>query len=198
MVSKEMIEKLNLHCEKHPHPYRIAWFKKGNEVTIDKRCLIKFSIGKIYQDEIWCDVVPMDACHVLLGRPWQYDRKVMHDGEKNTYTFWKDGSKVILLPLKDEGKGETMLSERDLVKEMKVTGCCYALVVKKSEEEDISVPPKVVELLKEFVDVFPNELLDGLPPKRDIQHHIDLIPGATLSNQVAYRMNPTQHVELNK
>ena len=63
----------------------------------------------------------------------------MHDGEKNTYTFWKDGSKVILLPLKDEGKGETMLSERDIVKEMKVTRCCYALLVKKGEEEEEGV-----------------------------------------------------------
>ena len=57
----------------------------------------------------------MDACHLLLERPWQYDRKVIHDGGKNTYTFWKDGSKIILLPLKDEGKAENMLSEKELV-----------------------------------------------------------------------------------
>ena len=71
----------------------------------------------------------MDACHVLLGHPWQYDRKVVHNGAKNTYTFWKDGSKVVLLPLKGDGKNESILSERELVKEMKVIGCCYALVV---------------------------------------------------------------------
>ena len=129
MVSKEMVDKLNLQCEKLPRPYRIAWFKKGSEVRIDKRFLIKSSIGKVYKDELWCDVIPMDACHVLLGHPWQYDQKVVHNGEKNTYTFWKDGSKVVLLPLKGDGKTENMLSERELVKEMKVTGCCYALVV---------------------------------------------------------------------
>ena len=79
------------------------------------------SIGKNYKDEVWCDVIPMDACHLLLRRPWQYDKKVMHDGEKNTYTFWKDGSKFILLPLKDEGKVENMLSKREFVKETKAT-----------------------------------------------------------------------------
>ena len=52
MVSREMVEKLNLQCEKHPHLYRIAWLKKGNKVTIDKRCLVKFTIGKFYKDEI--------------------------------------------------------------------------------------------------------------------------------------------------
>ena len=41
----------------------------------------------------------MDACYLLLGRPWQYDRHVMYDGLKNTYSFSKDGSKIVLAPL---------------------------------------------------------------------------------------------------
>ncbi|MFS7953592.1 hypothetical protein Hanom_Chr07g00620551 [Helianthus anomalus] len=41
----------------------------------------------------------MDACHVLLGRPWLFDRKVVHDGYKNTYSFVEDGRKIALLPL---------------------------------------------------------------------------------------------------
>jgi hypothetical protein len=48
-----------------------------------------------------CDVVPMDACHILLGRPWQYDRKTVHNGLKNTYSFVKDGVKVIFGPIKN-------------------------------------------------------------------------------------------------
>ena len=80
-----------------------------------KSLLIKFSIGKTYKDKVWCDVILMDACHLLLGRPCQYDRKCIHDGRKNTYTFWKDGSKIILLPLKDEGKAENMLLEKEPV-----------------------------------------------------------------------------------
>ena len=36
---------------------------------------IAFFIGK-YEDEVLCDVVPMQACHILLGRPWQDHRKV--------------------------------------------------------------------------------------------------------------------------
>ena len=40
------------------------------------------------------DVVPMYAAHMLLGRPWQYDRKVNHDGFKNRYSLTMDGKKV--------------------------------------------------------------------------------------------------------
>ena len=41
----------------------------------------------------------MDAYHMLLGRPWWYDRKVMHNGYLNILSFAKDGMKITLAPL---------------------------------------------------------------------------------------------------
>ena len=49
---------------------------------MNKQVLVSFSIGK-YEDEVLCDVVPMQAGHLLLGRPWQFDRKVKHNGFTN-------------------------------------------------------------------------------------------------------------------
>ena len=53
-------------------------------------------------------------------------------------------------------------------------------------------------LLQTFAHVFPNEIPTGLPPKRDIQHHIDLIPRAVLPNKLAYRMNPKDTEEIQR
>ena len=70
IVSDEAVQKLQIQAEKHPKPYKLAWLKKGGEASVPKRAVVSFSIGLKYKDEIWCDVVDMDACHLLLGRPW--------------------------------------------------------------------------------------------------------------------------------
>ena len=66
-------------------------------MKVIKQVVVPFSIGK-YVDEVLCDVVPIQASHILLGRPWQYDRKTIHDGVKNRYTIVKDGKTIILVP----------------------------------------------------------------------------------------------------
>ncbi|GKE40545.1 putative CCCH-type zinc finger family protein [Tanacetum coccineum] len=103
VISRDAVEKLNLKQETHPQPYKLSWFKKGNEVMVDTRCLVSFSIGRKYFDNVWCDVVSMDACHILLERPWQFDRCTTHDGRSNTYNFNKDNVKVTLVQSKVVG-----------------------------------------------------------------------------------------------
>nr|GFD05834.1 putative reverse transcriptase domain, zinc finger, CCHC-type, aspartic peptidase domain protein [Tanacetum cinerariifolium] len=99
MVAKTMVDKLGLPTTDHPDPYQLMWFRKGNLVKVTQRCLVSFSIGNKYKDELRCEVVPMDTCHLLLRRPWLYDHKVKHDGFRNTYSFHKDGLHVTLAPL---------------------------------------------------------------------------------------------------
>ena len=52
-----------------------------------------------------CDLIPMDVFHILLRRPWKFDKKVTHDGRRNCYSFEKDGVNHVILPLQ---KGNTV------------------------------------------------------------------------------------------
>ena len=67
----------------------------------------------------------MDVYHHFLGRPWQYDKNVIHVGRKNTYTLEKNGRKHMLLPIKDtEVKAEVnntilLMSGKKLLMEVK-------------------------------------------------------------------------------
>jgi len=57
-------------------------------------CTNLHSIYAIYV--VVCIVDPMEACHLLLGRPWQFDRGVQHDGRSNKYSFMHFGKKLFL------------------------------------------------------------------------------------------------------
>ena len=98
VASTTLVEKLGMQTSKHPRPYKLQWLNDSGEVRVNKQVLISISIGK-YKDEILCDVVPMQAGHLLLGRPWQFDRKVKHDGFTNKYSFVHNQRNVTLVPL---------------------------------------------------------------------------------------------------
>ena len=58
-----------------------------NVVSID---MVDFEMGE-YKDKLLCDVILMNACHLVLGCPWQYDVDATHNYGKNTYTIVNDG-----------------------------------------------------------------------------------------------------------
>ena len=73
IVSLEMIQKLNLETIPHPKPYELCWLREESEIKVSKRCIVSFSIGKNCKNEVLCDVILIDACHLLLGKSWFYD-----------------------------------------------------------------------------------------------------------------------------
>ena len=80
----------------------------------------------------------MDACHILLGKPWQFDVDVVHRGKENNYTFFKDNVKVVLAPIVREGcpvtpptKGGSFLVMPVIEEHVKESGEVYALVVRE-------------------------------------------------------------------
>ncbi|GKE38635.1 reverse transcriptase domain-containing protein, partial [Tanacetum coccineum] len=202
MVATSMAEKLGLDTQDHPEPYQLTWLKKGNVVKVSKRCLVHFSIGKKYNDEVWCEVIPMDACHILLGRPWQYDRRTKHDGFRNTYSFKKDGINIMLAPLdtRQNPSDALVLTKSQFVGLTKLNPhfVIFALVVAEANDIAPSNPSVIQPLLDEFWDVFPENIRSGLPLMREIQHCIEFLPGSIIPNKLAYRMNPKEFEELHR
>jgi hypothetical protein len=52
-----------------------------------------------------------------------------------------------------------------------------------------------VPIVREFPDVFPDEL-SGVPPKREVEVTIDVLPGTSPIAQSPYRMAPAELAEL--
>jgi hypothetical protein len=98
VASTIMVEKFGLPMVKHPRPYKLQWLNDSGEIRVNKQVLVAFRIGK-YEDEVLCDVVPMQVGHLLLGCPWQFDRHVKHDGFTNKYSFILNQRSITLVPL---------------------------------------------------------------------------------------------------
>jgi hypothetical protein len=208
LVSTEMVEKLELETVAHQIPYKVSWLQKGHQVTVTKQYLVEFNIGG-YKDQILCDVIPMDFYHLLLGRLWQYDRNVVHDGKRNTCTLEKNGRKHMLLPIEDKKVKEErrntiiLMSGKELLDEVKKEeGMMFAIVRKprfilKSTSID-DLPKEIQELLENFVGIVVDDLTCSFPPIRSISHHINLIPGVSLPNKAGYRLTLQENEELKK
>ena len=64
-------------------------------LPITQRCLVSIQMGD-YKDGIYCNMLPMDVAHVLLGRPWLYDLNVTIFGKDNIYSCKYKGKNIIL------------------------------------------------------------------------------------------------------
>ncbi|XP_059287581.1 uncharacterized protein LOC132040912 [Lycium ferocissimum] len=241
-VSQFLVESMKFPTRKHTNPYKLQWFNECDEMRVNKQAIIKFSIGK-YKDEILCDVVPMQACHLFLGRPWQFDVDAQHSGRTNKYSFVVKGKKYILNPLtpyqvsedyrvmrelrekhqreeKEKGEKETLLvingegtsqdgSKKCLlakpsnclkgVDERHLMVCLFNKdLLLNANQATSTLPSSMSSLLQEYEALFPEEMPDGLPPLRGIEHQIDFIPGSQIPNKPAYRSNPEETKELQR
>ena len=98
LASEELCSKLQLVKMNHPHPYKVQWLSDSGTIRVEHTVQVSFKIGA-YEDTLECDVVPMTVCHLLLGRPWQFDRGVIHNGRTNHYSFKMKGKEYVLRPM---------------------------------------------------------------------------------------------------
>ena len=63
-----MMQKLNLSKNPHPYPYHVSWLTKGQQTLVREQAWVEFSISDS-KEKVLCDVVEMDASHIILGRP---------------------------------------------------------------------------------------------------------------------------------
>jgi hypothetical protein len=98
LASSDMVDKLALTIKPHPRPYHFQWLNNSGKAKVTKLVRLNFAIGP-YHDVVECDVVPMQACHILLCRPWQFDKDSMHHSRLNQYSFLHHDKKIVLHPV---------------------------------------------------------------------------------------------------
>ena len=135
---------------KYPRPYKLQWLNDSGEVRVNKQ-VFSFSIEK-YEDEVLCDVVLMQAGHLLLGKPWQFDMKVKHDSFTNKYSFVHNQRTVTLVPLTPIQVYENQVrlqKESEQKKKSEKESEQKKMSEKKSEQKKEDDKKKLIENLRE-------------------------------------------------
>ncbi|GKB57943.1 putative reverse transcriptase domain-containing protein [Tanacetum coccineum] len=147
----------------------------GKKVEVDR--IIRDCKLELGNSLFIIDLIPLGhgSFDVIVGMDWLSKNKVVivcHE-------------KVVEIPL--EGGGILWFQgERTL-------GVAKALMNTKVDEPKLSEIPVV----RDFVDVFPEDL-SGSPPQRQVEFHIDLVPGETPVAKSPYRLAPSEMQELSR
>ncbi|XP_074323256.1 uncharacterized protein LOC141660191 [Apium graveolens] len=130
---------------------------------------------------------------VILGMDWLSQYKANIDCKKKKILMvTEDNIKVTSQGQRQEKKFLSILQTKKLLRQECEAYLAHVVDMEK-EVPDLDKIPKV----RELPDVFPDELPE-LPPDREIEFSIDLVPGAEPVSKAPYRMAPVERKELAK
>ncbi|KAI5323243.1 hypothetical protein L3X38_032315 [Prunus dulcis] len=145
-------------------------------------------------------VISMDDCDVVLGMEFMDKVKAFPIPFHNTMCIAQGGTMPCMVPVVRQQSETKLLSAMQFSKYWKKGEPTFLATMKMNVvEKEVQPVPKAVEaILKEFADVMPKELPKTLPPRREVDHAIELEPGAKPPAKAPYRMAPPELEELRK
>ena len=156
-----------------------------------------------YRETLQAWVLPaLQGCDLILGMPWLKTHNPHINWRTHTITVTKPGGSIVHLPPTSAAAASGfLLTAKEFARQSRTADTFYLAVVNESSKAQDKAPephPRAARLLAEFADVFPEQLPPGLPPKRSVDHKIELEPGFTPQSRHMYRMSPAENDELNK
>ena len=136
----------------------------------------------------------MNDYDVILEMDWLSTHHAIIDCQKKVVRFQRPGAE------KFKFKGSARGSSIPLISALKANellrnGCHGYLASVVDTTKEISVQPADLLVVRDFLDVFPEDL-PGMPPDREIDFNIELAPGTAPISKAPYRMAPAELKEL--
>jgi hypothetical protein len=127
----------------------MQWMNQSGTLKITHMARVKFSVGD-YVHSVDYDVAQMNACHLLLGRPWQFDMDATHRGRSNCYSFVHKRIHHVFRPMLESG----------------IKSKVFAPVKKKYQTATIKPKSRMTLLQGEENDVTISDTSDEPPMKK--------------------------------
>ena len=153
-------------------------------------CSVLFGEVNLPADLIILDMHDFD---VILGMDWLEKYHATMDCFSKTITFKLKGEQADLIVQGNRKKGQVGIISALKASRMVSCGCeaFIAFITEDKRSQGVEEIPVVCE----FPDVFPEEI-PGLPPIREVEFTIELLPGTAPISIAPYRMAPAELGEL--
>ena len=147
---------------------------------------------------------------VILSKPWLERHNPKIHWQTNTVAFRHKGRTIKLKAptakevepssVDENGQRSHFLSANQVKRAVRKHEDMFIAVIRAVNNPDHETAQVQIEaILNDFSDVFPNDLpANELPPQRDIDHEIELEPGALPQFRPVYKMSPEELDELKK
>ncbi|XP_070681775.1 uncharacterized protein [Malus domestica] len=181
-----------------PHPTPLGYdlefsMPRGEGCYVDRvypRCPVMMEDIVMPANLILLDIVNFD---VILGTDWLHYNRAKIKCYGKTVTFHRPGLPEVTFVGEPSGEKNGVISAMK-AKRLLSKGCQgYLALVVLNDNAPSSVED--VRVVRHFSDVFPNDL-PGLPPDRDVEVVIDLLPSTNHISLTPYRMTPDKLREL--
>ncbi|XP_075483566.1 uncharacterized protein LOC142523719 [Primulina tabacum] len=191
-ISKRFTKKLGLTPELLVEPFRVATPTSKTVEThrVHRKCKICINEHLFQAELIQLNMVEFD---IILGMDWLARNNVMVDCKGKSVRLRTPNQKEVVYHGKSKER-KSLLSASQAWKAMKSGADIYLATVNVVKEE-IELKPGDIPIVRDFPDVFPEEL-PGTVPDREIEFEINLVPEAAPISKAPYRMAPAEHKEL--
>ncbi|OMO91869.1 reverse transcriptase [Corchorus capsularis] len=192
-VSVEFAASLNCVPEKLDEPLFVATPVRKTMYAdlVHKNCVVHIKGCDLVADLVQLRMKDFD---VILGINWLSDNHAFIDCHGKRVIFRRPGQPELVFNGGRVNNPIQVVSFLNAMQSLK-KGCHGFLAYVKDTQIDESVRLEDIPIVKDFPDVFPEDL-PGLPPDREIEFEIDLVPGTTPISKAPYRMAPSELREL--
>ncbi|XP_050890065.1 uncharacterized protein LOC127095414 [Lathyrus oleraceus] len=139
--------------------------------------------GKDFGIELVC--LWLSQLEVILGMNWSEFNHV--------YINYLD--KSVMFPEFKVGGYMMFMSAKKVDKALKYDACVFMMFSSLKDENKVVVGD--LSIVSDFSEVFPDDI-SGLPPKREVEFAIDLVPGTSLVPMTPYRISALEQRDSKK
>eukprot|EP00253_Pinus_taeda_P011652 PITA_11652 len=193
-VSPKVVEQCSLHSVKFKNPWLVQLATGAKRRVAAKISNCSFTIaGQPVTADL--NVLPLGSYDILIGMDWLEKHWSLVDC-KTKIIYYRDqqGNRKEMQGIKQPVQVRPITANQ-LTKCIR-KGCqVYAIQVGYADSKDKSASLNSIPIIQEFTDVFPEEI-PGLPPRRNIDFTIELVPGAAPVSRAPYRMSIPELTEL--